>query len=125
VVRRTYEWLAEQQEDAAELVALLAEAAPRLGVAAAAAAARAPASRTPSRPPPEPGAAERLAAAAPMPAGAGPRAGGAHGARVRRSGCRGGVSNQGDSAVCREGCVGRRGCVQVCAAAHSTRMLLP
>lgn len=35
VVQRTWDWLAEQPEDAAELAQLLFEATPRLGVAAA------------------------------------------------------------------------------------------
>ena len=67
VVKRTYEWLAEQPEDADELVALLSEAAPRLGVAAAVSGVRAH-PRTPRRLPPEPGAClrQRLAAAVPM-----------------------------------------------------------
>lgn len=71
MVKRTYEWLAEQPEDADELVALLSEAAPRLGVAAAVATRAQP--RTPRRQPPEPGARlrQRLAEAVPMPTGAG------------------------------------------------------
>ena len=70
MVKRTYEWLAEQPEDADELVALLSEAAPRLGVAAAVSGVRAHL-RTPRRLPPEPGAClrQRLAAAVPMPTG--------------------------------------------------------
>ena len=73
VVKRTYEWLAEQPEDADELAALLSEAAPRLGVAAAVSGARAQ-PRTPRRLTPEPGAClrQRLASAVPMPTGAFP-----------------------------------------------------
>jgi hypothetical protein len=92
-------------------------------VAAAAAAARAPASRTPSRPPPEPGAAERLAAAAPMPAGAHPpRAGCARGARSRRM-VRHGKLRIRSTLRCAVKGVRAGAPARGCAAAHSTCML--
>lgn len=79
VVRRTWDWLAEQPEDAAELAVLLYEAAPKLNIAASSAAGRGAASRaaaaakTPRRASGadrEGGLRERLAAAVPMPIGA-------------------------------------------------------
>ena len=67
-MQRTWDWLAEQPEDAAELAQLLFEATPRLGVAAARSPRKAPRSR---RHPADPNASllDRLKAAEPMPSG--------------------------------------------------------
>ena len=72
VVRRTWDWLAEQPEDAAELAVLLFEAAPRLKISASGSGGT-------SRPPKasrrasykdEDGSRHRLSAAVPCPTGA-------------------------------------------------------
>ena len=70
VVQRTWDWLAEQPEDAAELAQLLFEAAPRLGVAAAESPKKL-ASKGSKRPPAEASipVLDRLAAAEAMPTG--------------------------------------------------------
>ena len=69
---RTWDWLAEQPEDAAELAVLLYEAAPKLNIAASAGGASHHAAKTPRRAAysEEGGLRERLAAAVPMPTGA-------------------------------------------------------
>lgn len=74
VVRRTWDWLAEQPEDAAELAVLLYEAAPKLKFTAAGSGgtSRHPA-RTPRRGVPykeEGGSQQRLSGASPLPVGA-------------------------------------------------------
>lgn len=67
-MQRTWDWLAEQPEDAAELAQLLFEATPRLGVAAARSPRKAPRNR---RKPADPNASllDRLKAAEPISSG--------------------------------------------------------
>ena len=76
VVARTWDWLAEQPEDAAELAVLLYEAAPKLNIAASSTAGGSAgaghhAAKTPRRAhhSEDGGLLERLAAAVPMPIG--------------------------------------------------------
>ncbi len=74
MVRRTWDWLAEQPEDAAELAVLLFEAAPKLKISASGSggASRPPKASRRASYKEEDGSRHRLSAAVPCPTGAPP-----------------------------------------------------
>lgn len=76
MVRRTWDWLAEQPEDAAELAVLLFEAAPKLKISASGSggASRPPKASRRASYKEEDGSRHRLSAAVPCPTGALPAA---------------------------------------------------